>query len=748
MALDEAKNQAIQRKSIYIGTEHILLGLSRVESIVSETLKANGITYDKLSNTFDAIIAKAAGPGRRPSPKWSPRALDVWDIAYDEARNGGMDKIGTEHLMIALMLQDDSAAVRILFALGFQEDKFVNELYHSMGEDGIVYLNALNRQSDDYDSSHMIERFSRNLTDLAKAGKIDPVVGREKELERLIRTLSRRTKNNPCLIGEPGVGKTAMVERLALEIAAGNVPENLAKKRIYALDLAGMVAGTKYRGEFEERIEGVIAEAAADGDALLFLDEIHTIIGAGGSEGSLDAANILKPALSRGEIQVIGATTTTEYRKHIEKDSALERRFQPIVIEEPSEEETVEILNGLKSRYEQHHRVEISDEAVLAAASMAARYINDRFLPDKALDLIDEAAAKARLKAGRKKKQIVLGRDDIAGVISDMTGIPASRLTESESARLMKLEKELHKRIVSQSEAVSAVAKAVRRGRAGLKDPKRPIGSFLFLGPTGVGKTELAKALANALFGRDDAMVRVDMSEYMESHSVSKLIGSPPGYVGYDEGGQLSEKIRRNPYCVLLFDEIEKAHPDIFHVLLQILDDGHITDAQGRKVSFKNTIIIMTSNAGAQRIVEPKRLGFNTEDTKDGDYLKMKENVMEEVRRLFKPELLNRIDEIIVFRQLSREDMKMILANQLGELLLRTESGLGISFKVTHAAGEYLIDKGYDPKYGARPLRRVIQTLLEDALAEKVLGGEIKRGEKVNIGFDKKTETITFKKVK
>ena len=746
-ALEAAKHRAAADGSAYIGTEHILLGLVAVSGIVSETLKSVGITPEKIQNTYESLFVFSQNPvrGRKPEPKWSPRSVEIWDIAYDEAKNGGMEKIGTEHLMVAILLQDDSAAMRILLALNLPEDRFVNELYTAMGEEGLTYLNALNRQPEDYENAHYIERFSRNLTQLAALGKSDPVIGREKELSRLIRTLSRRTKNNPCLIGEPGVGKTAMVERLAAEIAKGNVPDTLKNKRIYALDMAGMVAGTKFRGEFEERIEGVISEAAADGNILLFLDEIHTIIGAGGAEGALDAANILKPALSRGEIQIIGATTTAEYRKHIEKDSALERRFQPIVIEEPSEEETVAILSGLKSKYEKHHGLTISDEALTAAAFMSARYINDRFLPDKALDLIDEASAKAKLSTGKKKKEIILGEADIASVISDMTGIPASRLTETESSRLMKLEKELHRRIISQDEAVSAVARAVRRGRAGLKDPRRPIGSFLFLGPTGVGKTELAKALAEALFGRDDAMVRVDMSEYMESHSVSKLIGSPPGYVGYDEGGQLSEKVRRNPYCVLLFDEIEKAHPDIFHVLLQILDDGHITDAQGRKIDFKNTIIIMTSNVGAQRIVEPKKLGFNTDTSAESDYLKMKDGVMEEVKKLFRPELLNRIDEILVFRQLGREDVGAILDNQLADLQKRTQAGLGISFGLTASAKDYLVTKDYDPKYGARPLRRAIQTELEDLLAQEALGGNIKSGETVTVTLDKKTGRLSIK---
>ena len=738
--------EAMKLGALYIGTEHILLALLSVACMPREIFATYGVTYEHILNVTKKFIAKEDGKKsrRKKSPELSPRALDVLSIAREEAERGHMELIGSEHLAIALMCQEDSVAKRLLHTANFIDEKFAIDLYRAMGEDGIPYLEAMQDGFDGPEGTPTIERFSRDLTYLAKEGRLDPVIGREAELDRLIRTLSRRTKNNPCLIGEPGVGKTAIVERLALDIAAGKVPESIAGKRLLSLDLGSMVAGTKYRGEFEERIEAVIKEAASDGNILLFLDELHTIIGAGGAEGSLDAANILKPALSRGEIQIIGATTVDEYRKHIEKDAALERRFQSILIEEPTQQETIKILEGLRESYEKHHNLQINDAAIEAAAYLSSRYITDRCLPDKAIDLLDEACAKARIRAKKKDEDIVISDNEIASVVSDLTRIPVSKLTETESSRLKKLEDVLHKRVISQDEAVSAVASAVRRGRVGLKDPKRPIGSFLFLGPTGVGKTELAKTLASALFGRDDAMIRVDMSEYMEQHSVSKIIGSPPGYVGYDEGGQLSEKIRKNPYCVLLFDEIEKAHPDIFHVLLQILDDGHITDAQGRKVDFKNTIIIMTSNAGAERIVAPKKLGFSADDSEEADYRKMKEGVMDEIKKLFKPELLNRIDEIIVFHALGRADIKRILGMQLRELSARTKESLGITLKVKQSAKDFLMEKGYDPKYGARPLRRAIQTELEDALALEVLGGEIKSGDKVEIAYDKKIGKMTF----
>ncbi|MBR0085372.1 MAG: ATP-dependent Clp protease ATP-binding subunit, partial [Lachnospiraceae bacterium] len=626
-----------------------------------------------------------------------------------------------------------------------------------------------------------------------REGKLDPVVGREGEIQRVIQILSRRTKNNPCLIGEPGVGKTAIAEGLAQKIIGGNVPDTIKGKRVVTLDLPGMVAGSKYRGEFEERIKKVISEVIESGDILLFIDELHTIIGAGGAEGAMDASNILKPVLARGELQILGATTIDEYRKHIEKDAALERRFQPVMVEEPSEEETVEILKGLRPAYEAHHHVQISDEALDAAVKLSARYINDRFLPDKAIDLIDEAASKARLsvytespdlrdiedrlkalelekeeaikneayeKAGEIKKEeqslnteliakrrawelkkadtgIVLNANDIADIVAQWTKIPVRRLEEGESERLMNLEKTLHQRVIGQNEAVTAIAKAIRRGRVGLKDPNRPIGSFLFLGPTGVGKTELSKALAEAMFGKEESIIRVDMSEYMEKHSVSKLIGSPPGYVGYDEGGQLSEKIRRNPYSVLLFDEIEKAHPDVFNILLQVLDDGHITDAQGRKVSFKNTIIIMTSNAGAANIVSHKRLGFTAADDAESDYNRIKDSVLDEIKHIFKPEFINRIDDIIVFHQLTRDEVRQIAELMIRTISKRTKEQLGIELKVSEKATDHILEKGFDPNYGARPLRRTIQTLVEDGLSEAILEGRIKKGDRVSIRMKK-----------
>ena len=639
-----------------------------------------------------------------------------------------------------------------------------------------------------------LDQYSRDLTQMAAEGKLDPVVGREKEISRLIQILSRRTKNNPCLVGEPGVGKTAIAEGLAQRILAGSVPETIKDKRLVVLDLSGMVAGSKYRGEFEERIRKVVDEVLENQGILLFIDELHTIIGAGGAEGALDASNILKPSLSRGELQIIGATTLEEYRKYIEKDAALERRFQPVTVEEPSEEEAYKILKGLRPYYERHHKVEISDEALEAAVKMSVRYINDRFLPDKAIDLIDEAASKVQLsgyqasseiedlsreiqeilqekeraiKTGylslakecqekqkeaearleqlqvkeEKKNQRKSGKVDekaVASIVSDWTKIPVQRLTEGETRRLAQLEKELHKRVIGQEEAVRAVSQAVKRGRVGLKDPNRPIGSFLFLGPTGVGKTELSKALAQAVFGSEQAMIRVDMSEYMEKHSVSKLIGSPPGYVGYDEGGQLSEKVRRNPYSVILFDEIEKAHPDVFNILLQVLDDGHITDAHGRKVDFKQTIIIMTSNAGAQAIVEPKQLGFISQKDEKKDYEKMKSGVMEEVRRLFKPEFLNRIDEIMVFHTLNKEEIRKIVLLLLKSLEKRCEEQMDIHLNVTNSAVDYIAEAGFDAKYGARPLRRAIQSKIEDRLANELLEGKIKRGDIVQVQYRNK----------
>ena len=704
-------------------------------------------------------------------------------------------------MLLALIKEGENVAVRLLNTLGANVQKIYVDTLIAIGQDGNLYKEDLGKKGDRKAKQSTLEQYSRDLTALAREGKLDPVVGRDEEIRRVIQILSRRTKNNPCLVGEPGVGKTAVVEGLAARIVAGDVPFTVQNKRVLTLDLSGMVAGSKYRGEFEERIKKVLKEVTEDGNIILFLDELHTIIGAGGAEGAIDASNIMKPSLARGEIQLIGATTIAEYRKYIEKDAALERRFQPVTVEEPTEEEAVRILEGIKGKYEAHHHVTITPEAVEAAVRLSSRYINDRNLPDKAIDLIDEAAASARLhamdapdkakeisdkireldwemeKAIRveafaqmaeiKKKQdalvkkqerllkkrekreeentLSIGENEIAEVVAQWTKIPVQKLAEKESERLLKLEKTLHKRVIGQEEAVTAVAKAIRRGRVGLKDPNRPIGSFLFLGPTGVGKTELSKALAEAMFGSEDAMIRVDMSEYMEGHSVSKMIGSPPGYVGFEEGGQLSEKVRRNPYSVVLFDEIEKAHPDVFNVLLQVLDDGHITDSKGRKVSFKNTVLIMTSNAGAQRIVDPKNLGFATEKSETKDYEKMKSNVMEEVKRSFKPEFINRIDDIIVFHQLNNENMKEIVNLLASNLYKRCEDQLGIHLTITVALKEHLVKKYADNKMGARPLKRAIQSVVEDALAEEILLKKVVPGDKVSAGFKNGKVVFTVK---
>ena len=731
-------------------------------------------------------------------PAYSPRTEKVLESAVAEAQNSGCEKAGTEHLLLAMLRETDCVGTRLLYTMGVNIQKLYAAVLGAMGYDNESiqeeFQAAKAMQNPGGSLTPALDQYSRDLTQMAAEGKLDPVVGREKEISRLIQILSRRTKNNPCLVGEPGVGKTAIAEGLAQRILAGSVPETIKDKRLVVLDLSGMVAGSKYRGEFEERIRKVVDEVRENQGILLFIDELHTIIGAGGAEGALDASNILKPSLSRGELQIIGATTLEEYRKYIEKDAALERRFQPVTVEEPSEEEAYEILKGLRPYYERHHKVEISDEALEAAVKMSVRYINDRFLPDKAIDLIDEAASKVQLsgyqasseiedlsreiqeilqekeraiKTGylslakecqekqkeaearleqlqvkeEKKNQRKSGKVDekaVASIVSDWTKIPVQRLTEGETRRLAQLEKELHKRVIGQEEAVRAVSQAVKRGRVGLKDPNRPIGSFLFLGPTGVGKTELSKALAQAVFGSEQAMIRVDMSEYMEKHSVSKLIGSPPGYVGYDEGGQLSEKVRRNPYSVILFDEIEKAHPDVFNILLQVLDDGHITDAHGRKVDFKQTIIIMTSNAGAQAIVEPKQLGFISQKDEKKDYEKMKSGVMEEVRRLFKPEFLNRIDEIMVFHTLNKEEIRKIVLLLLKSLEKRCEEQMDIHLNVTNSAVDYIAEAGFDAKYGARPLRRAIQSKIEDRLANELLEGKIRRGDIVQVQYRNK----------
>ena len=786
-ALSLAEKAARTYGHSYIGTEHLLLGLMREKEgtagLILEEFAAEEDRLCKMIDKFVAPIDMAAA--KKEKPDYSPRARKIMTEAVQECE----EKAGTEHLLLVMLKETDCVATRLLHTMGINVQKLYSAVLSAMGKEGEGFSEELQTGSEKNAATPTLDQYSRDLTALAAEGKLDPVIGREREITRLIQILSRRTKNNPCLVGEPGVGKTAIAEGLAQRIVADLVPDTVKNKRVVVLDLSAMVAGSKYRGEFEERIRNVLNEVKENRGILLFIDELHTIIGAGGAEGALDASNILKPSLSRGEIQLIGATTLEEYRKYIEKDTALERRFQPITVEEPTEEETLEILKGLRPYYERHHKVEIQNEALEAAVKMSVRYINDRFLPDKAIDIIDEAASKVQLggyrkmpeleqfelelkslsrekeeavktadllraKAAHKRQEEVeqqiekLLRKEkrrakkiraavteaaVAEIVSDWTKIPVQRLTGGETKRLANLEKELHKRVIGQDEAVKAVAQAVKRGRVGLKDPNRPIGSFLFLGPTGVGKTELSKALAETVFGSEQAMIRVDMSEYMEKHSVSKMIGSPPGYVGYEEGGQLSEKVRRNPYSVILFDEIEKAHPDVFNILLQVLDDGHITDAQGRKIDFKQTIIIMTSNAGAQAIIEPKRLGFISGTDEKRDYERMRAGVMEEVRRLFKPEFLNRIDEIMVFHTLNKEHIKKIVNILLATLEKRCKEQMEITLKVTNSAKEHLAESGFDSKYGARPLRRAIQNQIEDALANEILEGKIKRGDIVQV---------------
>lgn len=779
----------------YVGTEHLLLGLIREGTgVAAAILERYDVTEEKVMDLMRRLISPGAPTRLANQAEYTPGARAILQASYEEAVFFKAPLIGTEHLLIAMIKEGKCTAARLLNTMNVNIQKLYIDLMAAMGDDAPAgQEEAAGRIRREKGNTPNLDSYSRDLTEMAREGKLDPVIGRETEMKRVIQILSRRTKNNPCLIGEPGVGKTAVVEGLAQLIVSGNVPETIAKKRVVSLDLSGMVAGSKYRGEFEERIKKVLSEVKDDGDVLLFIDEIHTIIGAGGAEGAIDASNILKPSLARGEIQLIGATTVEEYRKYIEKDAALERRFQPVMVEEPTEEESVEILRGLKSRYEAHHRVTITSEALEAAVRLSARYINDRFLPDKAIDLIDEASSKLRLtvytepeeiknleaelkklerqkedaikaeayeKAGDiKKKQakkqekiekirekwqkekssrkLVVGENEIADIVSDWTKIPVRKLAEEESERLLKLESILHERVVGQEEAVSAVSRAIRRGRVGLKDPKRPIGSFLFLGPTGVGKTELSKALSEAMFGTENAMIRVDMSEYMEKHSVSKMIGSPPGYVGYEEGGQLSEKVRRTPYCVILFDEIEKAHPDVFNILLQILDDGHITDAQGRKIDFKNTVLIMTSNAGAENIISPKRLGFASQTDETADYKFMKDRVMDEVKRMFKPEFLNRIDEIMVFHPLNKENIKEIAGIMLRSIVKRTKAQLDMTLTIDDSAVEFLAEKGYDEKYGARPLRRTIQNEIEDKLSEELLEGHMKKEDEILISREK-----------
>ncbi len=797
--LEIAKKASRSMHHSYIGTEHLLLGLlGEGSGAAAKVLSSVGVDEERILELIENLIAPSGSVIVADAGGYSPRTLRVLENAAKEAERFKNEKVGTEHLLIALIKEADCAAVRLLNTLGVNLQRLYVETLTAMGEDVSLhkdeFQNGKLAKKKNLEATPTLNQYSRDLTQLAKEGGLDPVIGREEEMQRVIQILSRRSKNNPCLIGEPGVGKTAVVEGLAQNIVSGMVPDSVLNKRVVTLDLSGMVAGSKYRGEFEERIKKVLAEVKKAGNILLFIDELHTIIGAGGAEGAIDASNILKPSLARGEIQLIGATTIEEYRKYIEKDAALERRFQPVTVEEPDEEQAVAILTGLRPQYEAHHHVKITDEGIRAAVQMSERYINDRNLPDKAIDLMDEAASRVRLgsfktpkqmketeqrireldiileeavrglrlgdaKAAREEKEELLKRhakqikkyhkdaekkeplvneNEIAEVVSSWTKIPVKKLTADESAKLAKLEKTLHKRVIGQEEAVSAVAKAVRRGRVGLKDPNRPIGSFLFLGPTGVGKTEISKALAEAVFGNEQAMIRVDMSEYMEKHSVSKMVGSPPGYVGYDEGGQLSEKVRRNPYSVVLFDEIEKAHPDVFNILLQVLDDGHITDAQGRKVDFKNTIIIMTSNAGAQSIVSPKHLGFGSQDDEKQNYEYMKQGVMEEVRRIFKPEFLNRIDETIVFHALTKEDMKQIVTLLAKTLVERCRTQMEIELHIRDSVKAYIVETAYDPKYGARPLRRMIQSKIEDALAEEILAGRIKRGDRVEVGLKKK----------
>lgn len=793
-AIHLATETAYELEHNYIGTEHLLIGLTKANGVAGRILDEHEVDEEKLLEMVRQLIAPDTSVKVMERNNFTPRVRRILDASARESQRLKSEQIGTEHILMALIKESDCIAVRLLNTLGVNLQKLYMDLLAACGADQNMMKNEMNGargRGRGKSQTPTLNQYSRDLTQLAREGRLDPVIGREEEIARVIQILSRRTKNNPCLVGEPGVGKTAVVEGLAQKIVDGDVPEVIEEKRVLTLDLSGMVAGSKYRGEFEERIKRVVNEVISDGNVLLFLDEMHTIIGAGGAEGAIDASNILKPSLARGELQLIGATTREEYRKYVEKDAALERRFQPVVIEEPSEEEAIKILQGLSPAYEAHHKVRITEDAIVAAVRLASRYVNDRFLPDKAIDVMDEAASKMRLsvytpsekmkeaqekiaklekekeeaikaeefeRAGeikrsqervrvkmeklakerekeRENTELTVGEEEIADVISQWTKIPLKRLKEGESERLLRLEQTLHGRVIGQEEAVGAVAKAIRRGRVGLKDPNRPIGSFLFLGPTGVGKTELSKALAEAIFGDENAMIRVDMTEYMEKHSVSRMIGSPPGYVGYDEGGQLSEKVRRNPYSVILFDEIEKAHPDIFNILLQILDDGHVTDAQGRKVSFKNTIIIMTSNAGAQSIVSPKHLGFTGHEDAKADYNKMKEGVMDEVKRLFKPEFLNRIDEMIVFHALSRQDICEIVKIMLGTIERRCMTQMDLRIKVDDTLLEHLAEKGFDEKYGARPLRRAIQTELEDRLTEEILEGKVRQGDTVTLGF-------------
>lgn len=787
LAINYAKEVSIELGHGYVGTEHLLLGLLKVnDGLAAIILNGAGVEYNHVYSKIKEYLV-SNNVMAADNQGYTPRVEKILESSVEEAAKLNSKAVGTEHILIAILRDGECMASKLIELLGASRQRMYKEIYQTFGQPA-TKLNDKNKREEKTETP-TLDQYSRDLTRMAKEGKFDPIIGRDKEIERIIQILSRRTKNNPCLVGEPGVGKTAIAEGLAQKIVEGNIPETLRGRRIVALDLSAMVAGSKYRGEFEERIKKAIAEVHEAKNVVLFIDELHTIIGAGSAEGTLDASNILKPSLSRGEIQLIGATTLDEYRKYIEKDPALERRFQPVTVDEPTEDEAIDILRGLKAMYEAHHHVTITDEAIVDAVKLSNRYISDRFLPDKAIDVIDEASSKVRLsafvapddikayekeietledqkieaikseayeKAGEIKARAegikaklaeakeaweqrqsymnqVVDVDEVAAIISNWTHIPISKLTEEEGERLKSLEKVLHERIIGQDEAVVAISKAIRRGRVGLKDPNRPIGSFLFLGPTGVGKTELSKVLAETLFGDASALIRVDMSEYMEKHSVSKLIGSPPGYVGYDEGGQLSEKIRRKPYSVLLFDEVEKAHPDVFNTLLQVLDDGHITDAQGRKIDFKNTVIIMTSNAGARNIISPKRLGFASVEDQEKNYTDMKKNVMDEVKRLFRPEFLNRIDEVIVFHSLTKDNIVEIVDILFKQLADRMHANMSIHIELTEEAKGFLADEGYEEKYGARPLRRTIQSLIEDELANNILDGIIKPGDHVRV---------------
>ncbi len=803
--LSVAAKTAAKLHAGYVGTEHLLVGLlTEKTGVAGRVLADNDVTADRILDMIQELITPEKNVAVLDKGGYSPKAQELLEEAYEQALKFHSDAIGTEHLLLAMILIGDNVAVRLLNTLGVSIHKVYLDVLVAMGEDPSLLKQELaaRRNNTGEARTATVEQYSRDLTQLARDGMLDPVIGREEEIRRVIEILSRRTKNNPCLIGEPGVGKTAVVEGLANRIAAGDVPYTVLGKRVLTLDLSGMVAGSKYRGEFEERIKKVIREVTNAGNIILFLDEMHTIIGAGGAEGAIDASNILKPSLARGELQLIGATTINEYHKYVEKDAALERRFQAVHVEEPTREQSYEILKGIAHKYEEHHRVRITDEALHACVDLSERYINDRNLPDKAIDLMDEASAAVRLRVPmNSKKQVeceteyhkiegqledalkkgdieeakklkllqekmlkklsklvdkekeILSSDtvtvtenDIANVVSVWTKVPVKKLTEKESDRLLKLESVLHKRVIGQDEAVRAVSRAIRRGRVGLQDPNRPIGSFLFLGPTGVGKTELSKALAEAVFGSEQALIRVDMSEYMEGHSVSKMIGAPPGYVGFEEGGQLSERIRKNPYSVVLFDEIEKAHHDVFNVLLQVLDDGHITDSKGRKVSFKNTILIMTSNAGAERIVSPKNLGFVQDNSRETNYEKMKSGVMEEVKRIFKPEFINRIDDMIVFKPLDKPEMMKITTLLCANLNKRCKKQMDLKLKFTATLKNHLVDKYADYKMGARPLKRAIQSVVEDALSEEILAGKVKAGDTVTVSFKK--DQVTFETLK